>query len=170
MIAAQVLLPHWKHLAANDKEQEGCHMGAGGSMEMPVCTLLWKQLVPPHGLLSQDPHQGSVTPGNTQRNTHKGTPLGTQPLNKAPKHGGAGGAPPPSPIPQPLTSLSQVAGLFSRVTHEESQEHVNVFQTRTPEPFGHYTGPSLLSLFSLLKSIYPSPIVISRCHRIPHVR
>lgn len=159
-----MLLLQWKHLAANDKEQGSrwdVTVRGGGSMEMPCAHCYGSSSFHLMGtsarILVLLPWPGQCDPWkDTKKYTQRDPMKNYAPLKQSTKAWRGYSCTPPHP-PQFLASLSQVTGPFPRVTYEKSQEHVHVFQTKTPEPFGYYTGPSLLSFFSLLKSIYPLP-------------
>lgn len=76
-----------------------------------------------------------------------------------------------SPAPWPLLQQATVA--FSPVTYEESWERVHVFSNKDAE-YLHRTQSFFPFLSpappSPLNSIYPSSVVITKCHRIPRVR
>lgn len=103
---------------------------------------------------------GSVAPGNTLKETYtKGISLKRmQPLSKELNMEELW----PHPSSQPLTSAlpGDSTFLWSDLGAILG-EGACVFKQRH---FGSCAGPRLLSFFSLLQSIYPSSIVIPKCH------
>lgn len=172
-----MLLLQWQHLLADDEEQ-----GSRWDVTMRGGAAWRRQCAHGYGsssfhligtsarILILLPWPGQCDPWkHTKKYTQRDPIKKYAALKQSTKAWRGCSCTPPHP-PQPLASLSLVAGPFSRVIYEKSEKHVHVFQTKTPEPFGYYTGPSLLSFFRLLKSIYPSSLVRTKCHRIPRVR